>query len=190
MKICSKCNQEKNLDQFYKSKTCKDGYTIICKKCFLKRHYTPTPNKKLCKECKLPLTIENGLNSGHKRKNGSIIFANRCKTCIKSFRNKWAKNRRSKIDIKLYESIKVCINTNLKKETSISTIEHLGCNIKEYKQYLEQQFTPEINWDNYGTYWEIDHIYPLSKGGSFHYTNTRPLSIYENRVKYNKIQKL
>ena len=40
-----------------------------------------------------------------------------------------------------------------------------------------------MNWDNYGSYWEIDHIKPLSKGGSFHYTNTQPLTVKENRRK-------
>ena len=44
-----------------------------------------------------------------------------------------------------------------------------------------------MNWGNYGTYWEIDHTFPLSKGGSFHYTNTQPLTIEENRSKGNKI---
>ena len=44
-----------------------------------------------------------------------------------------------------------------------------------------------MNWNNYGTYWEIDHIYPISKGGSFHYINTQPLTVLENQVKSNKI---
>ena len=43
-----------------------------------------------------------------------------------------------------------------------------------------------MNWDNYGEYWEIDHIYPLSKGGSFHYINTQPLTVLENQIKSNK----
>lgn len=72
---------------------------------------------------------------------------------------------------------------------------YLGCSIKEYKQYLEKQFTSEMNWENYGTYWEIDHINPISKFdfniddniyAAFHYTNTQPLSITMNRQKYNK----
>ena len=44
-----------------------------------------------------------------------------------------------------------------------------------------------MNWDNYGKMWEIDHIFPLSRGGSFHYTNTQPLTILENRTKSNNI---
>jgi 5-methylcytosine-specific restriction endonuclease McrA len=46
-----------------------------------------------------------------------------------------------------------------------------------------------MSWDNYGRdgYWEIYHIMPISKGGSFHYTNTQPLSITENQKKGNRL---
>lgn len=33
-------------------------------------------------------------------------------------------------------------------------------NLCQLRQHLESQFTSEMNWDNYGTYWEIDHIIP------------------------------
>lgn len=33
-------------------------------------------------------------------------------------------------------------------------------NLQQIKEHLESQFTPEMSWDNYGTYWEIDHIIP------------------------------
>jgi hypothetical protein len=36
----------------------------------------------------------------------------------------------------------------------------LGYNVKQLKEHLEKQFTLEMNWDNYGTYWHIDHIIP------------------------------
>ena len=38
----------------------------------------------------------------------------------------------------------------------------LGYDNIELKQHLEKQFTPEMNWKNYGIYWHIDHIVPLS----------------------------
>jgi hypothetical protein len=52
-----------------------------------------------------------------------------------------------------------------------------------------------MNWKNYGTYWEIDHIKPISLFDltkkqeikkCFNYKNTKPLSINENRQKENK----
>lgn len=74
---------------------------------------------------------------------------------------------------------------NLEKKSL--TVKELGCSIQEYFIYLESQFDDKMSWDNYGSYWEIDHIHPLSKGGSFHYTNTQPLTINENRVKGNRL---
>ena len=49
-----------------------------------------------------------------------------------------------------------------------------------------------MSWDNYGTYWEIDHIKELYKFDltqytqqmeAFNFTNTQPLTITENRKK-------
>ena len=73
---------------------------------------------------------------------------------------------------------------------------YLGCPINEYKQYLEKLFNPEMNWENYGTYWEIDHKKAISNFDltkeeeiykAFHYTNTQPLTVKENRQKSNKL---
>jgi len=69
---------------------------------------------------------------------------------------------------------------------------------KDLKKHLEKQFTPEMNWDNYGNYWEVDHTIPKT---AFHYiaiedpnfikcwglNNLRPLFIDRNRKKYNKV---
>jgi hypothetical protein len=67
--------------------------------------------------------------------------------------------------------------------------------MEEYTQYLEQMFTQDINWDNYGEYWEIDHIKPIDAFDlndetqlykAFKYTNTQPLKKKDNREKSNK----
>jgi hypothetical protein len=66
----------------------------------------------------------------------------------------------------------------------------------EYFTYLEQQFDSNMNWNNYGEYWEIDHIKPIDSFDltveeniyqCFHYSNTRPLNKTENKAKSNKI---
>lgn len=94
--------------------------------------------------------------------------------------------RENNLEFRIKQNLRVRISNAFreyqynKKDT---TLEHLGCSISDFIVYLENQFTKEMSWDNYGTYWEIDHIIPLSKGGSFHYTNTQPLTISENRTK-------
>lgn len=60
----------------------------------------------------------------------------------------------------------------------------LGCTSEEVRAYLESKFLPEMNWENHGKIWEIDHIVPcitfdMSKledqEKCFHYTNLQPL---------------
>jgi hypothetical protein len=38
----------------------------------------------------------------------------------------------------------------LKEKKSESTIEYLGCSIKEYIVYLENMFLQNMSWENYG----------------------------------------
>lgn len=33
-------------------------------------------------------------------------------------------------------------------------------NFEQLKEHLEKQFTSEMSWNNFGSYWEIDHIIP------------------------------
>lgn len=91
------------------------------------------------------------------------------------------------INFRLHENLRSRLSNALKGRVKNTTIEELGCSIEEFKSHLEKQFDENMNWGNYGTYWEIDHIQPLSKGGSFHYTNTQPMHFSENRSKGNRV---
>jgi len=42
------------------------------------------------------------------------------------------------------------------------TLELLGWDFVQLKSHLENQFTSKMCWNNYGSYWNIDHIVPLS----------------------------
>jgi len=79
------------------------------------------------------------------------------------------------------------------KKNSKKTVSILGCTFSEFKDYMSSLFTDHMDWDNYGTYWEIDHIIPICTAYDEeqmvklnHYTNLRPLEIKENRVKGGK----
>jgi hypothetical protein len=87
----------------------------------------------------------------------------------------------------LLHQLRSRVNQYLKKGNQDKTIDFLGCSIKEWVAYLEKQWDDNMTWENHGIYWEIDHIYPLSKGGSFHYSNTQPMEVIENRKKSNKV---
>jgi 5-methylcytosine-specific restriction endonuclease McrA len=94
--------------------------------------------------------------------------------------------RTKSADYRLKDNISHYIRKVLNGGKSGSYKKYLGCDIKDYKLYLEHRFTDKMNWDNYATYWEIDHIIPTSKNGSFHFSNTQPLTIAENRSKGNR----
>lgn len=49
---------------------------------------------------------------------------------------------------------------NVKKDKQ--TIELVGWNFLDLKNHLESQFDSKMSWNNFGSYWQIDHIVPLS----------------------------
>jgi hypothetical protein len=77
-----------------------------------------------------------------------------------------------------------------------STSEILGCPIFFFKQWIESQFTPNMNWNNMGKYWHLDHVTPcasfdLTINASiikcFNWSNIRPLHALENMQKSDKL---
>jgi len=62
------------------------------------------------------------------------------------------------------------------------------------KIHLESLFTTDMNWDNYGSYWEIDHIISGIKMAKLGYDvdsinkleNLRPMIVKENRSRYKE----
>lgn len=76
------------------------------------------------------------------------------------------------------------------------TYDLLGCTPDFFRTFLEAQFAPEMNWDNYGSYWTIDHIIPVSSFDltdpaevrkAFHYSNCRPLESELNSEKNDSL---
>jgi hypothetical protein len=72
----------------------------------------------------------------------------------------------------------------------------VGCTRKQLQGHLQSQFTKEMQWNNYGTYWHVDHIVPVSHFDLtnaehvklvHHYTNLRPMEAVANRLRGNKI---
>ena len=175
MKQCSKCKEVKELSDFYKNKSCPNGLDYYCKL------------------CKKKATNKAEVHSRYYQKNKKEIIA-KAKAYeianpekVRENHKLYMRKRRQDPKYRLRQSILALINHHLKQKSK-STNEYLGCSYEEYYVFLENKFTDNMNWSNYGTYWEIDHTIPLSKGGSFHYTNTAPMTISENRKKSNKIK--
>lgn len=180
-KICTKCNISKSLDEFYKSpkKYNSCGYKPECKVCANSRQkssYTGEYHKN---------RLEN-LDKEKYQKRSQQLTIN-------------ARKRRKDPLVKIKESVRTRLYNGLKRyqiKKSNSTVDYLGCDMKSYHSFLEQQFDSNMSWDNYGIYWEIDHIKPIDSFDlsnpqqlyeCFHYLNTRPLNITLNKIKSNKI---
>lgn len=194
MKICLKCNLSKELTDFCNRTGELDGKHRYCKLCMKRDNdiYYHDQRK-------------------HKAKDYYQNYRDNHKDYMKKYRswyypqNKhkvriWERNRlKTDMIFRLKKSIMVHIYKFLKKHDKIKeyrTIKYLGCSIPKYKLYLESLFTPEMNWSNYGSYWEIDHIIPLNyfdigdemdQLEAFNWLNTQPLTIFENRSKSDKV---
>lgn len=78
-----------------------------------------------------------------------------------------------------------------KKFTKTETL--LGCTLEEFKQHLESQFTPEMNWKNIGKVWTLDHKEPCSYFNlclemdvliCYNFNNYQPMLKLENQSKF------
>jgi hypothetical protein len=78
---------------------------------------------------------------------------------------------------------------------SKSTEELIGCSFEQFKSHLESQFTKKMSWENYGTFWHIDHIVPRSYFGTsekellacWNFNNLRPLEAKKNVRRQDKV---
>jgi hypothetical protein len=68
-------------------------------------------------------------------------------------------------------------------------VDLVGCSDKSFRKWLEYNFTEEMSWENYGTYWHIDHVILCSmfnvldydeRKTCFNWQNTRPLEALKN----------
>jgi len=202
MKICSKCEIEKPLNEFYRNKNTPDGYKYHCKLCLKVKEKLQNANwyqnnieyrveyskkyrddnrdwirekgRQHYKENK-PAKLQYNLKRHHERKHDPLY--------------RLKKNVRSLIRLKIVEG-------GYTKKSKVQDI--LGCTFEEFKLHIESQFEPWMTWDNYGNpkdgivelnkTWDIDHIIPTSSAiteeevlNLNEFNNLQPLCSYVNR---------
>jgi uncharacterized protein (DUF983 family) len=85
----------------------------------------------------------------------------------------------------------------LESKKTLHTIEYLGCNQKDYLNWI-LTYNENYNLENRGKEWHIDHVIPISLFNledkdeqmiAFNWRNTMPLSAKENLAKNSRIIK-
>jgi hypothetical protein len=204
IKICIKCKEAKELKLFVKAKnSCKE-----CEKEYKRNHREKNKEELKEKAAKyyndnkegiLERVAKNYSNNKQQKLDYQKEYAFLNKEKISAYKMEYQRNRRKNDPIfKLKYVVGRMVRNSLKCKgisKNKKSIEILGCDIKFFKLYIEQKFIDDMSWDNYGTYWDIDHIIPLSTALTEedvlklnHYTNLQPLDSYINRfVKRDKL---
>lgn len=212
-KKCSKCKVYKSRDCFHKSKNNKDGLHYVCKCCrktesVENRERKALQNKKYYIEKKDHILLT---NKRYRDKNEESIKEQRreyrsrpeVKEHVKKKNKEYLPIKKQKIKEKRKDNLEFRLSEIIRskyhkmisgKETSYKYV--IRCDSKTLISWLEFQFDQNMTWDNLGTYWQIDHILPISKFEfkderdkhiCYNWTNLQPLTSYENRQKSNTI---
>lgn len=198
-KLCVKCQITKPLNSF---RMYKNSVYNTCKSCdnemdkIRKKHMRIKKQNMLqiCEKC----NNEKPLNSFAKLK--KYYKSKICLDCYPDFlrhqKNEWCKKERSSnVNYRLKKSIAARLRHVITQKNE-TTMNYIGCNIQYLKEWFEFNFTSEMNWDNYGKYWSIDHVIPVNyfdltnedeKYKCWNWSNLMPVTIEYNSSKKNKI---
>jgi hypothetical protein len=212
MKVCYKCQIEKDESEFHKNKQIEGGFHYYCKECvkqyqdgvrlkrreYDKKYYRENMERK--KEYDARPEIKERRKQRKKQYNA--------KPETKKRNNQRAKERcQTDSCYKLRKCISTTIWRGLKNnggsKRGSSILSKLPYTMQELKQHIESLWESWMSWKNHGPYdpnrktWQIDHIKPHS---CFHYenmdceefrkcwslSNLRPLESLANIKKGNK----
>lgn len=188
-KICTKCGINKPISDYYKDKTKLLGIRCACKSCINNQHYNWRKNNPDKWSDYMSQYRQENADS-IKSKSKSYKDINKEKLRIQQ--REYQINRRDLDPLfKTQSLMRNVLNKALKRKgytKRSKTNDIIGCDWQMLKEHIENQFTEEMNWDNHGTYWDIDHIIPLSNAKTEeevlklnHYTNLQPLESFYNR---------
>lgn len=204
---CIVCNEIKSLDNFYtkdkktgrKDTTCKE-----CRKIGAKKWHKDNREKSLKNKEKWHKKNRNSNLEKFKENYAKRMEENPAKEY--QIRREWSKNNRDKINERFRE--RYSSDTNFKISTRLrgntyriikqgnkkqcKTLEMLDCEVKFVRKWIESQFDDNMNWENWGSFWHLDHFIPVASFDltnienqmkCFHWSNLQPLEFKENLSK-------
>lgn len=208
LKICSKCKRELDITMFSKNCKSKDGYKQQCKNCDKKYK---EDNKEILREKEKQYREQHKQqikeyyhNNKYKNLQRKKQYYQQNKDKLEQYRknnkekrrvymnSRYKSDNRYKIDVDSANLMTSILKGRIKNSPTL--LLRCGYTAEQLRQYIELQFTLEMNWGNYGIYWEIDHIIPKNLFNYISYddesykqcwklSNLRPLSKKENRLR-------
>ena len=125
-----------------------------CKYCGQNKEDVLFVTKHKCKDCKRKM------HRDYKREVYKVKYKEKHRAETQRYkRERMKRDEQYKINKRIGDKIYFGI---AKGRNVPSLTKYVGYRIDELKNHLEKQFDSNTNWDNYGTYWEIDHIIPKS----------------------------
>lgn len=213
MKQCYICKLEKSVDCFGKLKKSRDGLRYDCKDCRTKyniqnRFSIKERNQKYYEEKKDNILSKNKIyRKEHKteiseqrkeyrnREENQVRIKKKNKEYLPIRKMKIKERRKTDLNFKLGEILRSKLHKILRNQNTSHT-KYLGCDVDWLKKWFEFRFDASMNWENLGSYWQIDHILPIHRFDfsketdikiCFHWTNLQPLTALENRQKSDKL---
>lgn len=200
-KLCRVCGIEKEICNFSKCEKAKDKLQYRCKECdSLKRKARWEENKKAESDCNKKWYVE---NRDKALEYSGSYFQNNKERLMQQRKNK----RHNCLKTKMIHNFRGTISSSFKRALNggnvknCKSLEILGCSMEFFIRYIEELFTDNMSWDNYGAclesdckVWNLDHCYPISLANNEeeilklnHYSNFKPMWAIENIKKSNKI---
>ena len=122
-----------------------------------------------------------------------------CLESRKESYRKWTKHKRATDPAwKIAQSMRARLTSIVKGANMGSMRNFIGCDIGQLRRHLEAQFSKRMNWENHGTYWQVDHILPVASFDHsdrrqilqcWHWSNLAPLEAKKNLAKSDQITK-
>jgi hypothetical protein len=159
-KKCYGCQSEQSVENFCLDKLGVGGY------------------KNYCRTCQKVQRKIYSLKNKDKEKAYNKLYKDTHKEEVKEYSREWVKNNPEKVRARkrryylqnrknpkfvIESAITGAIRKRIAYKKSMGQLkEVLGYTTEELVAHLESKFSYEMNWENYGSYWHIDHKRPKS----------------------------
>jgi hypothetical protein len=173
--LCLKCYQNKNAHFFYKDTKNKNPKELH------KQRNVITSVEKVCSVCGKTFFSQGRKNHGKtcsvecRKKYYQLYFntpekkAQRKAYHLSHLKERQIYQKKKKLEnptFRLAHVLRSNMRINLlklfKTNKDSSFEKMVGYSYADVRKHLESQFTEKMSWDNYGIFWEVDHIVPIS----------------------------